>query len=415
LSIVLEDYESIRYWLTDVSKHTHDIYTRWIRKFCEFTKLDPDGLLGAAGEDKRKVHMQLKDFFHTLQPQGYASGSSVAAYTAIRSFFTHNDCFLGRMPKSFRGVTEFASHRVIGPSEVFAMIMTAPSIRDKAIISFFAQTGQRVGVLCALRYGHVRSQLEDRTNPVIVEVKAGLMNGKGANVNKNKVPYNFAFGRECAEFLRLMIQKRKALGEQIRDESWLFRSMGLGAIFERGKLRVLGSSRASTVGKDMSPPRIRDIVVDVAYDAGIQSRHEFHGAWKGMHGLHDIHPHAFRRWWKARMRLAGVGDIGLLDYMMGHTTYAYPYRGAYDHYDIDYVRREYLKAEPYLSVIPDLKTQAGTAMPNRQIAVSETEVGGLLERGWRFVTTLPSGNVILDPPSTPAALDTLRRPTIHLA
>ena len=272
------------------SRHLHTVDSKILR----LHEARPDGLLRAASQDRRKVHMQLKEFFLTLQPQGYASGSCVAAYTSIRSFFTHNDCFLGRMPKSFMGVTEFASHRVIGPSEVFAMLMTAPSIRDKAIISFFAQTGQRVGVLCALRYGHVRSQLDDRTNPVIVEVKAELVNGKGMNVNKNKIPYNFAFGRECAEFLRLMIQKRRTIGERITDESWLFRSMGLGAIFERGKLRVLGSSRASTVGKDMSPPRIRDIVVDVAYDAGIQSRHEFHAAWKGMHGLHDIHPHAFR-------------------------------------------------------------------------------------------------------------------------
>ena|SRR3989442_1728962 len=115
------------------------------------------------------------------------------------------------------------------------------------------------------------------------------------------------------------------------------------------------------------------------------------------------------------MRLAGVGDIGLLDYMMGHTTYAYPYRGAYDHYDIDYVRREYLKAEPFLSVMPDPKNQSGASMPNRQLVVSEAEVEGLLARGWRFVSTLQSGNVILDPPSTPGALDTMRREATRLA
>jgi hypothetical protein len=85
------------------------------------------------------------------------------------------------------------------------------------------------------------------------------------------------------------------------------------------------------------------------------------------------------------MRLAGGGDIGLIDYMMGHTTYAYPYPGAYDHYDIDYVRREYLKAEPFLSVLPDSKTELATPRPSQQRVVSEMELGTFLARA-RFLS-----------------------------
>src|SRR5689334_6379753 len=86
-------------------------------------------LLRAASIDKRKIHMKLKEYHLKLEPQGYVSGTCLSTYTMIRSFFSHNDDFLGRMPKAFRAVTKFASRKVMSPSDVPALIMTASSIR----------------------------------------------------------------------------------------------------------------------------------------------------------------------------------------------------------------------------------------------------------------------------------------------
>lgn len=399
----LEEYECVRYWLTQVSKNTRAAYTHWLGRFCEFLNLNPDTLLEATNQDRRRVHMRVKDFYVQLQSEGYASGSRFAAYTAIRSFFSHNDCFLGRMPKYFRGVTQFASHRVMGSEEVFAMLVVASSFRDKAAISFLAQTGQRSGILRALRYGHVRASLDKGANPVIIDVKGELLDGKGSNVNKSRTAYSFALGRECAGFLRKMIETRKEFGEPMNDDSWLFRSLGSGAVFENGRWRPRGQAPSSAVGLPMCEETLRHSVVRAATIAGVQSKQEFYTKREGKACLYEIHPHAFRRWWKARMRLGGVSDIGLLDYMMGHSTIAFPYRGAYDSYDTEYVRREYLKAESFLSVMPTTKTERDHPAPTQRVVI-ETELGPLLAQGWRFVTTLPSGRVVLEHPSIVPAL-----------
>ncbi len=98
------------------------------------------------------------------------------------------------------------------------------------------------------------------------------------------------------------------------------------------------------------------------------------------------------------MRMGGVGDVGLLDYMMGHATLSFPYRGAYDHYDSELVRREYTKAEPFLSVTSGLKGDLVDLRQRSQRLVNESEIGPLLEKGWRFVTSLPSGSIIVELP-----------------
>ena len=52
------------------------------------------------------------------------------------------------------------------------------------------------------------------------------------------------------------------------------------------------------------------------------------------------------------MRLAGVVDADLLDFMMGHVVRRYP--TVSDVYDAEYVRKEYSIAEPFLTVLSPL-------------------------------------------------------------
>jgi len=48
------------------------------------------------------------------------------------------------------------------------------------------------------------------------------------------------------------------------------------------------------------------------------------------------------------MRTAGVTDADLLNFMLGHEL---SYGGAYDKYDVATIRKEYSRAEPYLTVM----------------------------------------------------------------
>lgn len=394
----LAQYKSVDYWLGCVQLQTQTHYSRWLKSFCLFMDKNPDQLVELASREPHQVHLQMINFHRKLLDKGYTATSSGGAFKALKSFFSRNDCVFGRTPKHLRITTELVSHRTLRPHEVLAMVVAAPSLRDKAIISFLAQSGQRVGILTAMRYGHVRKQLEQRENPVIVEVTAEVKNWKGVNVNKGRVPYFFALGRECTELLRLMIQWRKRRGEPIDDHSWLFKSNGRGGGSRNGKLYHLGAASSSSPGIHLTPSRVQVIVSRIATNAGIQSSHEFRSPTGELKRFHDIHPHVFRRWWKFRMRMGGVGDVGLLDYMMGHATLSFPYRGAYDHYDSELVRREYTKAEPFLSVTSGLKGDLVDLRQRSQRLVNESEIGPLLEKGWRFVTSLPSGSIIVELP-----------------
>ena len=124
-----------------------------------------------------------------------------------------------------------------------------------------------------------------------------------------------------------------------------------------------------------------------------------------------MHPHAFRRWWKNRLRHGGVVDSELLNYMMGHRP---RYGGAYDNFDTDYVRREYAKAERFLTVksneIPTTSSQAipRTPTPNGdqgrdaslqkgcQRVITEWELETYFGSGWHYIATLPSGRIVVE-------------------
>jgi hypothetical protein len=93
------------------------------------------------------------------------------------------------------------------------------------------------------------------------------------------------------------------------------------------------------------------------------------------------------------MRRGGVTDPAFLDFMLGHRA---PYRGAYDTFDHEYIRDEYSKAEPQLTFLRNRSDLAqGKPETNSQRIVDEPEAAALFSEGWRFVTTLPSGRLVV--------------------
>jgi hypothetical protein len=131
-----------------------------------------------------------------------------------------------------------------------------------------------------------------------------------------------------------MLEERAKRGEDVKQDSWLFRSyskrMGDGYV---RKVRMADE------GEALSPSQVREIVKSAALRIGIQERY-------GKRYLY--HPRGFRRYWKHQLRMGGV-HTELLDYMMGHVL---PYGGAYDRWTEEDIRREYKRAERYISLRP---------------------------------------------------------------
>ncbi len=370
------------------------MYLRYIKEFCEFSKLDPDQLVSLAETDRRSVRVKIAEFHQDYDRKGYSSNTSHNAYMAIRSFFNHNEIRFGRFAPGFRGATEYESQRIFERSELFRTLLGAGTPRDKAIVSFVVQSGQRVGVITKLRYGDVRRQIEKSISPIVIDVDP--------NAAKNRVHHSFAIGKECIDFIKIMVKIREDEGETIDDRSFLFRSFSQGWEKVRGKLVRRGTACRSERGKPLDPATIGLILRNAAVNGGVpltkvESTNKFKH-WTRF----ELHPHAFRRWWKNAMRRGGVTDPVFLDYVLGHQM---RYRGAYDGFDHDYIRKEYSKAEPQVTL---LRTRSelspDTPAPKRQRVVEESELESLLGEGWRFVTTLPSGRLILEPPSINPAL-----------
>ena len=112
------------------------------------------------------------------------------------------------------------------------------------------------------------------------------------------------------------------------------------------------------------------------------------------------------------MRKGGVDDSDLLDFMMGHRNLRVVHGGSYDQFSPEYIRREYSKAEPYLTFVsnPQSSSMIQTVKPpweaqadkqklsgkTTQRAISEWEIDSYLSGGWRYVCTLPSGRIIVE-------------------
>jgi integrase len=209
------------------------------------------------------------------------------------------------------------------------MLVGARTPRDKALISFVLQSAQRVGVITKVRYGDVRRQIDNSISPVVIDVKP-------AN-SKNRVRHSFAIGQECVDFIKIMMSNREQAGEPIDDESALFRSLSLGWQKFGDKLVFGGAAHRYERGKPLDTTTVGLIMRNAATAGGVPLNKTASKPGFPLWTRYEIHPHAFRRWWKNMMRRGGVTDPAFLDFILGHTT---PYRGAYDTFDHEYVRQE---------------------------------------------------------------------------
>jgi integrase len=400
------DYDSVNNWMLGLSQGSKRPYLRHFTLFCEYAGRNPEQLIEWAKSDKTKVHEKAKQFYHRLADLAIPNASRVQAYTAIRSFFAHNDQPLGKAPPVLTDSMKIRSTRLLKPREICDMLTSVRNIKSKAIVSLLAQSGQRVGLLSALRYGHVRQQIERAVSPVVVEVSSSITNERDQGANKDRTNYRFAFGKESRDYIIQMMNQRRHAGETIDDSSWLFKSAYRWETNASG----IGAPRWFEPNERGEPTHawwISRLVIRAAYAAGIQSEKVLINYPDGFpRRFADVHATALRAFWKHQMRLAGVVDADLLDFVMGHVVRRYP--TVSDVYDSEYVRKAYARAEPFLTVLSPysvLEQQARNSEPSTQAqpsgdrlqrVVRERDLSDYMRKGWHYVTTLPSLKIVIE-------------------
>src|SRR5260370_12330333 len=170
------DYRLVGSWLRGVMPGTSRRYLYYINEFCAFSKLSPNQLVSLAQRDKMAVKEKIGEYHQKYVRKGYASNTCRNAPMAIRSFLSYNEIRFGKFPFSMHCETEYESSRIFTRQEVFRMLVGARTPRDKAIISFVVQSGQRVGVVTRTRYGDIQMQIEHPLSPFPLDVDPTLSN-----------------------------------------------------------------------------------------------------------------------------------------------------------------------------------------------------------------------------------------------
>jgi len=430
--------QPVEKWLRNFadSPPTLSLYLYYIKKFVDWSGMQPDEFLELARGDTPKAYGMMKDFYHENLTR-VASKTALNMFVTVRSFLVWNDVRLPKMPRKFKAYREHEPGYSLTQEDVAKMVDAATSARNKAIIMFLAQSGQRVEVLTGLRYGHVKHDLEAGNVPIIVEVSEVLLDFAGRNVNKIRHWYSFMLGSDAAYFLRLMVEQRREWGEPIDEDSWLFRSYA--SRLSGGRLAPKKLAKDEP-GPPLTTQGVREVVHTAASYAGVQKR--------GHGKIYRIHPHTFRAYFNTQLKLAGVDRIDR-KFLMAQRL---PYEGAYDRYSHEYLRRLWiakrldyylgltrpsptrevldlvilaremgldpdeliarasqrlkevggarrLEEQVRIEMLEELRKRAtysgGRPARARQRIVSEVELEGLLAEGWEVVAVLPSGRVVI--------------------
>jgi len=306
---LLDEYS--RRWLEKKSQAQRQRSLNALRRFGEWTRatfgIEPKTLVAKAirgGRGAEKAERVLRQYSKVLTDKGNTKGSAVQEYALLRGYFTANDVDLGKYPKiEVRPKYEPREH-VLSHGRVRRMVQRCDDLRDRFLIAFLVQTGQRIGVLTAMKKNTITKVASGRG---IVKVPEAFRNRRGENVNELGIPYTFVIGRNT---MRLLRDLPPCEGE------WLLKV----------SLRQIGrivDKAAGAIGIQDKPPT------------------EIGRSWSA------VHPSTFRKYWVDCMIEAG-SDPRCFMHMMGIRVPSA--LGSWEPTD-EKLLKAYKKAEPKLEVL----------------------------------------------------------------
>jgi integrase len=239
---------------------------------------EPRSLLVEARRSSRgpeKVERLLREYYrHLINEKKNAKSSAGQWYALLRSFFAVNGMDLGRYPRKIVVQSIYEKLRVPSQESVKEMVQSCEGPRDKFVIAFLAQTGQRIGVLTAMKRNMITKLVSGHG---IAKAPPNLRNPRGENVNESGLAYSFVIGRDTMQLLSEL---------PLYEGGWL-----------------LGVSQR----------QIGRIVDEAARRVRIQhkERTDIGRRWSA------VHPNTFRKYWRNQMKEAGSESF-LVMHMMGY-------------------------------------------------------------------------------------------------
>jgi integrase len=268
-------------WLAQYERARRKRYLQDLGRFREWLGKEPKILLlDARRRGPQNANRVLMDYYNYLVEDGGKAPTSANQYiTRLRGYFTANGVYLGRFRRKtdVQATYERPKASSLSRQDISNMVKSRKKPRDKFVIAFLAQTGQRIGILTAIKRKMMKEKMRGHG---IVRVPATFPNRRGWNVNTLGREYTFIVGRDTMELLPLLDKDKR---------SW----------DQEGRLNV-------------SPRQMGRIVDNAAQAIDIQDKTptKIGKLWS------DVHPNTFRKYWKKCM-LDANADMRAVLHMMG--------------------------------------------------------------------------------------------------
>jgi len=411
-----------RDWLSDLGESVHSYYSLYWEEFKDFVGMNASEILNLRAQDLTLLHTDpgrwrfegmAKKFYRSLymgRDPPHPTSTDRVKLTAVQSFFSHH-----RMDLKFkRGeleqpilTTKYYDIRLVDIKEAVKVC----SLEEKWIVLGGKSLGQRVGVFAKIRTDDVEPLLEEEP-PVPIDIRT----------QKKNLWAHPCLDRDALEAARELLAIRN---REEDSNPYLLKGRG-------------------------SRPMTRDAVNKAVRRVADKAHTINPKTWRYKERGENLRFHQFRRFLNSSLQTAGVVK-DVRNYIIGHKLSSTDRA-----YTADNRRKAYQDAEPYMILSrtstpdmervkkemllelwreqarmlgidplkvrierqkelgrePDLEEEK-EALQNEikkmtvqiskkasaddcQKIVSERDLPFMLDRGWRVVATLPSGNVVVE-------------------
>ena len=344
----LLDCKSIRNFLKGFhTESTKKTYSKKLSYFLDYYNLAPDKLLLISKRSPRKIQNLIIDYVEDRKKE--VSGSTLQIFKgALRHFFEMNDVESGinwiKISKMIPHAKKTGQDRAPSIDEIRIM-MDSADIRTKCVILICATSGIRVGAFEGMIYGDV-TPVNDKENLV----GAKLMVYRGDNEQ-----YITFVTAECYGVIQQYISTRKAIGENITENSPLIRDAWDNNSYRKVRAKNPDMARpvTSKTLANMMGTFLKKINMRNQTTTNESKRYEF----KQIHG--------FRKYFKTNAeRSMKTLDV---EKLMGHAENYYKPPE-------DYLVQQYAKAVPHLIISESYELRGKL---EQQIIISDKKVGEL--------------------------------------
>ena len=288
-------------------------------------------------EQRRVAEIVLVGFIDFLKQIGRSNNTIRGYFAAVQNFLKYKQItvsasFIGNLPPPTEKPINHKHEWEI--EQIKSFIDSAPTFRDKAIITCLFQSGLGVNELSQLSYSNIEDEYEKGVTPIclkLVRQKAG-------------VEFKTFIGRDAVKYLRLYLETRKHL----TSDSPLFTKWGSA--------------------KRITPAAIQQRFSEIAKDLPFIKK-------KDLLGFNPCRPHSLRAAFKSKLTNKISDD--LIEFWMGHALGGV--KDAYLNMPTKDLRDLYMDAEKHLALEKTSRDEI-SELEKKKLAISteiEQKIKGL--------------------------------------